>query len=194
MRHHLLKATVMAAALMSATAFAQTSAPPTSTPDPLPKTTPAEKVAPPASLNITEQKQGQWRSSKLIGLNVYNATDEKVGDISEILIDQTGKINAVVVGVGGFLGIGQHDVAVPFDEVRFIEEPAKRASATPAVPPAAPAAPGVAPTDRTATTGSITSNSNSSAAVVMPRAYPDHAVLNMTREQLKAAPPFKYGR
>lgn len=187
MRHPLVIAAVTAAALSSAAAFAQTS-PPTATPDPAPKAVPAEKVAPPASLNMTEQKQGQWRSSKLIGLNVYNGADEKIGDISEILIDQTGKIEAVVVGVGGFLGIGQHDVAVPFNEVKFIEEPMKRANAAPANAPAAPGA-APAPTDRTATTGSITASADAK-----PKAYPDHAVLNMTRDQLKAAPAFKYGR
>jgi ribosomal 30S subunit maturation factor RimM len=45
-----------------------------------------------------------WRSSKLIGLNVYNDQNEKLGDISEILLDKSGKVEGVVIGVGGFLG------------------------------------------------------------------------------------------
>jgi ribosomal 30S subunit maturation factor RimM len=53
-----------------------------------------------------------WRSSKLIGLNVYNDQDEKLGAISEILLDKSGKADFVVIGVGGFLGIGQHDIMV----------------------------------------------------------------------------------
>ena len=62
------------------------------------------------------------------GLNVYNDANEKIGDISELLVDQTGKVEAVVIGVGGFLGMGEHDVAVPFDQIKFVNEP--RAAAT----------------------------------------------------------------
>ena len=60
---------------------------------------------------ITQEKAGQWRASKLRGLNVYNNNNEKIGDINELLVDGTGKIQAVVIGVGGFLGMGEHDVA-----------------------------------------------------------------------------------
>jgi hypothetical protein len=52
----------------------------------------------------------QWRASKLIGVNVYNTQNEKLGDISEILLDQSGKVSSIVVGVGGFLGIGERDI------------------------------------------------------------------------------------
>ena len=48
-----------------------------------------------------------WSASKLVGLNVYNDQNEKLGDISEILVDKSGKVEGVVIGVGGFLGIGQ---------------------------------------------------------------------------------------
>jgi PRC-barrel domain len=50
-----------------------------------------------------------WRSSKLVGLNVYNDQNEKLGDISEILLDKSGKVDGVIIGVGGFLGMGQHE-------------------------------------------------------------------------------------
>jgi sporulation protein YlmC with PRC-barrel domain len=43
-------------------------------------------------------------ASKLIGLNVYNDQNEKLGDISELLVDKSGKVDGVVIGVGGFLG------------------------------------------------------------------------------------------
>jgi sporulation protein YlmC with PRC-barrel domain len=55
---------------------------------------------------------GQWRASKMEGLDVYNNNNEKIGDISEMLVDESGKIQAVVVGVGGFLGIGEKNVAI----------------------------------------------------------------------------------
>ena len=70
-----------------------------------------------------------WRSSKLIGLNVYNRADEKLGDINEILFDKEGKVMAVVIGVGGFLGMGEHDIAVSMDRLKFLEETHKSKSA-----------------------------------------------------------------
>jgi hypothetical protein len=45
--------------------------------------------------------------SKIIGHNVYNTVSEKIGTISELIVDESGKLNAVVVGAGGFLGIGE---------------------------------------------------------------------------------------
>jgi sporulation protein YlmC with PRC-barrel domain len=71
-----------------------------------------------------------WRSSKLIGLNVYNDQDEKLGAISEILLDKSGKADFVVIGVGGFLGIGQHDIMVETSKLKFVDEPV-RTSSTP---------------------------------------------------------------
>ena len=79
---------------------------------------------------MTQMHAGQWRASKLEGLNVYNQNNEKIGDISEMLVDQSGKIQAVVVGVGGFLGIGERDVALPFDQVKFVMEPRANATAS----------------------------------------------------------------
>jgi hypothetical protein len=43
--------------------------------------------------------KGNWRASKLMGLNVYNEAIEKLGNINELLVDKSGKINAVVIGV-----------------------------------------------------------------------------------------------
>src|SRR5688572_14130915 len=74
-------------------------------------------------------KQGEWRGSKLTGLAVYNNNDERVGEINELIVGKDGKLESVVLGVGGFLGIGEHDVAVPFSRVTFVEEP-RRAERT----------------------------------------------------------------
>ena len=60
-----------------------------------------------------------WRSSKLIGLNVYNDQNEKLGDINEILLDKSGKVEGVVIGVGGFLGMGEKLVAVAFSDLQL---------------------------------------------------------------------------
>src|SRR5215468_11693070 len=62
------------------------------------------------------------RASKLVGLSVYNEKNESVGSINDMLTDKNGKIVAVVIGVGGFLGVGEHLVAVPFEKVKFTDQ------------------------------------------------------------------------
>src|SRR5215468_12774383 len=49
--------------------------------------------------------------------NVYDPSDNKIGEIMDVLVDRDGKVSALIVGVGGFLGMGEKDVAVPFDAV-----------------------------------------------------------------------------
>ena len=119
---------------------------------------------------ITEEATGQWRARKMIGLDVYNNDNEKIGDIAELIIDLSGKVEAVVVGAGGFLGIGERDVAVPYSQINWV----------------------LAPVDpiRTGTSSTTSESANSGTR----NAYPDHAVLNMTKDELKDAPAFKYSR
>jgi hypothetical protein len=51
---------------------------------------------------------------------VQNATkNNKIGKIDDVLISDTGQVNALVIGVGGFLGAGEKDVAVPFSAVKW---------------------------------------------------------------------------
>ncbi len=230
---------------------------------------------------LTQEKPNQWRASKLNGLDVYNNNNEKVGDIREVLLNRDGKAEAVVIGVGGFLGIGEHDVAVPFSEVKFVDQPRtsntsdnrpagantnatnpSRTDGRPSGADAAPTTAGPVPTtgipatgsnmgantnttatasgtaasndsaNRTAadnpsasgntaatassaptsrdgatrtaannpsgsgntaanTTGSTTASTSRSDA---NRGYPDHAMLNMSRDQLRNAPAFQYAR
>ena len=121
-----------------------------------------------------------WRSSKLIGLNVYNDKNEKLGDISEVLVDKSGKVDGVVIGVGGFLGMGQHDIKVDMSKLKFVDEPARTAS--------------------TATTGSATATktdnrpaATTAATTTKNKWYPDHAVLSgATKDSLKNMHEFKY--
>src|SRR4051794_40824741 len=50
--------------------------------------------------------------------NVYDPGDNKIGEIMDVLVDRAGKATALIIGVGGFLGMGEKDVAVPFDAVQ----------------------------------------------------------------------------
>jgi sporulation protein YlmC with PRC-barrel domain len=63
---------------------------------------------------LQDQASSDWRASKLIGTNVYGPDNSKIGDVSDVLLDSNGTTHAVIIGVGGFLGVGQKDVAVPF--------------------------------------------------------------------------------
>jgi hypothetical protein len=55
-----------------------------------------------------------------MGIDVYGADNQKIGDVDEVLVDRQGKIHGIVVGVGGFLGIGQKDIAIPYDQVQWM--------------------------------------------------------------------------
>ena len=49
--------------------------------------------------------------------NVYDPNNTKIGEIMDVLVDKSGHINTLIVGVGGFLGVDEKDVAVPFEAV-----------------------------------------------------------------------------
>jgi sporulation protein YlmC with PRC-barrel domain len=141
-------------------------------------------------------KEGQWRSSKLIGVDVYDEANEKVGDVEELILDKSGKIENVVLGVGGFLGVGEHYVAVAFDKLKWVNEPVRSTTASTAPASTAPAA-NVDSSARTAdgtertTTGSATTTTRPVRAA-SEQWYPDHAVLNATKDQLEAMTQFKF--
>jgi len=139
-----------------------------------------------ASANLAFR--GQWRLHKMIGLGVYNQDNEKLGDISDLLVDQTGKIQSAILGVGGALGVGEHMVAVNFDQLKFVNQPieAKMASST-QVPVASPKS---SDAETEGTTGSAPTMR--SARSVNEQWYPDHAVIDLTAEQFKAIPQFDY--
>jgi sporulation protein YlmC with PRC-barrel domain len=64
----------------------------------------------------------EWRGSKLIGANVKNAAGENIGEINDVIIGQDGRLHAVVVGVGGFLGIGEREVAMSFNQLQLTRD------------------------------------------------------------------------
>jgi sporulation protein YlmC with PRC-barrel domain len=65
-----------------------------------------------------------FRASKLIGSQVTNEKNEKIGEIDEIIIDAANKATFAVLEVGGFLGLGAHKIAVPYEILRI--DPAGR--------------------------------------------------------------------
>jgi hypothetical protein len=124
-----------------------------------------------------------------MGLDVYNEANEKLGDINELILDKNGKVNAVVIGVGGFLGMGEHDIAVSMDKLKFMEEPVRTSSTAPATTTRDNAGAPRETTTGAATTTTATTTSRSGNANDWA---PDHAVMSGTKEQLKAMPQFKY--
>ncbi len=169
-----MTAGLVGSALLATVAFAQT---PTATTD-------SAKPATAAAASDTSF-QGNWRSSKLVGLNVYNDNNESLGSINDLLMDKSGNIKGVVIGVGGFLGVGEHLVAMPFDKVKFVDEPVAY-TGTAGARSSTGARPG-----STTTTGAANTAPAATAAKPNPW-YPDHAVISATKEQLKAMPQFKY--
>ena len=101
-----------------------------------------------------------------------------------MLTDKNGKITAVVIGVGGFLGVGEHLVAVPFEKVKFSTEPVAYTGAANAPSGGASTRPGSTTTTGAATTAPAASKPNPW--------WPDHAIFNATKDELKAMPEFKY--
>lgn len=75
-------------------------------------TTTSVADAPAGRFIILEDGSTDWLASNLIGSTVYSGTDENLGKIVDILATDDGQVKAVVIGVGGFLGIGRKDVAV----------------------------------------------------------------------------------
>jgi sporulation protein YlmC with PRC-barrel domain len=122
--------------------------------------------------------KGEWQASKLIHMNVYNTQNEKIGDIKELMVDKSGKVDVVAIGVGGFLGMGERDVAVKFDQLKWSDAPVSSATTS---------------NDRSAaaTTGAKPGDTPAKAA---NKNYPDHAILSATKDQLKAMPQFNYNK
>ena len=165
-----ITAGLAASTLLATVAFAQTPA------------TNAGSSTTSAAAMSDQSFQGDWRASKLVGLNVYNDNNENVGSINDLLTDKNGSIKAVVIGVGGFLGVGEHLVAVAFDKIKFVDQPVSSttASSTSTTRPAS-----------STTTGAATTSTAPASTKSNPW-YPDHAVFNATKDQLKAMPEFKY--
>ena len=145
---------------------------------------------------VTAQQESDWLASSLIGRTVYNFEDQSLGSINDVILNREGQVMAVLIGVGGFLGIGGKDVGVNFAALRFEERkdierapsPAPQSGAglstTPMAGTEPPAVPGQAP-------GSLAGNEPQSAEAEDDA---DHSkmiiVLNVTKDELSAAPAY----
>lgn len=66
----------------------------------------------------TNQAPGQWLVGNLWDKSVYNAAGKSIGELKDVLIDKDGKVTALVIGVGGFLGLGEKNVAVDYEDLQ----------------------------------------------------------------------------
>lgn len=115
----------------------------------------------------------QFLASQFIGKTVYSSANENVGDINDLVMNKDLDTVVAIIGVGGFLGIGEKDVAIPVDQITITTDNNATASNTT----------GTGTTTATGTTANdATSNT---VGAVAPK-----LVINMTREQLEAAPAF----
>lgn len=69
---------------------------------------------------------GALTISTYYNVDVYDQQDNKIGDVNDILLDKDGKVQAVIVGVGGFIGVGEKDVAVPFTALKVADKNGNR--------------------------------------------------------------------
>jgi sporulation protein YlmC with PRC-barrel domain len=125
--------TMVAAAILASTAaapvFAQTSPAAPATPAAPAATAPMDPAAKPADAAaatsgsyITQQAANQLSANDYIGKAVYNANNESIGDVNDLIFEDKGRIVAAVIGVGGFLGIGEKDVAVPVEKIAMTRD------------------------------------------------------------------------
>ena len=207
---------LLAGTLLAAPALAQTTPAPAGGQPPAPAAQPAPAPGGSGVQYITQGRPDMWRASQLEGVDIYNNNNEKIGDVSDVLVDQSGKVEAVVIGVGGFLGIGERNVAVPFNALKFeMTEPSASASnnagstgggagaGSSTTTTAAGGATGMTTTggasgaNQPATTGTVAGGNNNAGgnnASSSNRNAPARAVLaNASKDELRNAPEFKYG-
>ena len=84
---------------------------------------PSAYAADSKTLSVSQQEistaQKGWSAKKdIIGKTVYNDNNEKIGDVNDVIFSRTNSASFVVVGAGGFLGMGEHDVAVPLSRIK----------------------------------------------------------------------------
>lgn len=190
--------------LMLGSAFAQ--APPTA----------ADLGMPQFSGFLSEMPAGAMRLSKVVGTPVIGLDHHAIGKIDEVLLSRDGKVEAVVIGAGGVLGVGGKNVAVPYDAVLWntgnvTRAPGPSASLSPADAP--PPAPGGAermpganvstealrasndkPNEVNPATGPVTTGSTERATVpvVGSGGGPAQAMVRLTKAELESAPGFRY--
>lgn len=115
-----MKKTILLAATLASVAFgtaraAETTSTEAKKPHPVPMAT--ETAAPSATAIVAPmatQRPGDHLTSQIVGRYVHSKSGEKVGDVNDLVVDASGRVTGVVVGVGGFLGVGEKNVALPW--------------------------------------------------------------------------------
>lgn len=92
------------------------------TPAPGTTTTAPTAPAPGQQAFLSQQQPDQMLVSNLMRQGIIGANNERIGDVNDLLLSQDGQVSAVLVGVGGFLGIGEKTVAIPFDALQRAPE------------------------------------------------------------------------
>lgn len=115
-----------AAALLLSTAAIAQQTPAPATPG---TTAPTKQMTPPAPGTsaqapafITQQMPNQMLASNIIGTSVYGSANESLGEVNDLLMERSGNVTAAVIGVGGFLGVGEKNVAVPFQAIEITHD------------------------------------------------------------------------
>ena len=142
---------------------------------------------------ITKMESNHIMASDLIGTKVVSANNESIGDINDVIMDRNGQIMAAVVGVGGFLGIGEKDVAVPFKSLEFAtSQQAQAMDSSRSGGNSVNTTGSTATTGNTTATGSGTAGSTNTASNTSSsnQNQPERVVLRMTKAELQAAPAF----
>ncbi|MBS1182414.1 MAG: uncharacterized protein H6Q99_2294 [Proteobacteria bacterium] len=164
---------------------------------------------------VTVPETGAWRVSDLQGKAVYDSEGKSIGEINDVLVSLNGSVNAVIIGVGGFLGVGEKNVAVNMSALQL--GPGDTELQAKAVINSTPDT----AVDTTGPTGSVTGSDNpavsdpgttamtspgtaanpagssdmaantADADIIGDDALPDRIILNVTREQLEKAPQFE---
>jgi sporulation protein YlmC with PRC-barrel domain len=144
---------------------------------------PSPQAQAPSGVNfVTKQEKTQWRAPKLVGVGVYGPDGKQIGKIDDLVMDHNGGTQTVVIGVGGFLGFGKKEVAVPFSTVQWRTE-GRKVPATATQPP---------PVTATGSEQQPPMKELDPAATEASQGYPDKAILDVTLAELKAAPDFQY--
>ncbi len=185
MNMNLAYAALVGTALAGSAALAQQAGGAGQAPAPAGQPAETENKAPAAGQFIDKQSVDEWRAPKLVGIDVYGADNQKVGKIKDVLMKHDGSAQAVVIGVGGFLGIGAKDVALPFQSVQWKTEGRNLPTENPTPPNAPLATSGNAPPPQPPP-------KKTDPAAEASQGYPDKAMISMTLEQLKSAPEFQY--
>jgi len=169
---------------------------------------------------LAEAPPNLFRLTKATGIAVIGQDHTRLGDVRDLLIDGSGKVHAVVIGVGGLLGMGERSIAVPFGQVLWNTGDVTRQSDLGAsVAPTSATGPGTTPPDRSermpgadvsnevlkstadqsagavnATTGSVGAAApmeRATAILVPPGGNLAHAEIRATKAEIGQAPEFK---